>query len=115
MQPTRLTHAQNTPPPHLLFSMPSFIQAARGNLPLLGDFPGKPGEWQEHSLCVQRQSLNHVRLFVVAWAVAHQAPLPMEFSRREYRSGLPFPSPRDLPRPRGGTWVSCIVGELFTL
>ena len=31
--------------------------------------------------------------------VAHQAPLSMEFSRQEYRSGLPFPSPGDLPDP----------------
>ena len=34
--------------------------------------------------------------FVTAWTVACQAPLPMEFSRREYSSGLPFPSPGDL-------------------
>ena len=33
------------------------------------------------------------------WTVAHQAPLFMEFSRQEYWSGLPFPSPRDLPNP----------------
>ena len=33
------------------------------------------------------------------WAVAHQAPLSMEFSRQEYWSGQPFPSPRDLPDP----------------
>ena len=32
-------------------------------------------------------------------AVAHQAPLSMEFSRQEYWSGLPFPPPRDLPDP----------------
>ena len=31
--------------------------------------------------------------------VARQAPLSMEFSRQEYRSGLPFPSPGDLPDP----------------
>ena len=31
------------------------------------------------------------------WTVAHQAPLPMGFSRQEYWSGLPFPSPGDLP------------------
>ena len=31
------------------------------------------------------------------WAVAHQAPLCIEFSRQEYWSGLPFPSPGDLP------------------
>ena len=33
------------------------------------------------------------------WTVAHQAPLSMEFSRQEYWSGLPFPSPGDLPDP----------------
>ena len=31
------------------------------------------------------------------WTVAHNAPLSMEFSRQEYWSGLPFPSPGDLP------------------
>ena len=33
------------------------------------------------------------------WIVAHQAPLSMAFSRHEYWSGLPFPSPGDLPTP----------------
>ena len=33
------------------------------------------------------------------WTVAHQAPPSMEFSRQEYWSGLPFPSPGDLPNP----------------
>ena len=33
------------------------------------------------------------------WTVAHQAPVSMEFSRQEYRSGFPFPSPGDLPNP----------------
>ena len=33
------------------------------------------------------------------WTVACQAPLSMEFSRQEYWSGFPFPSPRDLPDP----------------
>ena len=33
------------------------------------------------------------------WTVAHQAPLSMEFSRQEYWSGLPFPSPGYLPDP----------------
>ena len=36
-------------------------------------------------------------LFVTPWAVARQAPLSMEFSRPEYWSGLPFPSPGDFP------------------
>ena len=37
--------------------------------------------------------------FVTTWTVAHHAPLCMEFSRQEYWSGLPFPSPGDLPDP----------------
>ena len=36
---------------------------------------------------------------VIPWTVAYQAPLSMEFSRQEYWSGLPFPSPGDLPDP----------------
>ena len=43
--------------------------------------------------------LSHVQLFETPWIVAHQAPLSMEFSRQEYWSGLPFPSPGDLPDP----------------
>ena len=40
-------------------------------------------------------------LFVTPWTVAHQAPLSMEFAREvDYRSGLPCPSPGDLPDPR---------------
>ena len=44
--------------------------------------------------------LNFVRLFVTPWAVAHRAPLSMEFSRQECWGGLLFPSPGDLPNPR---------------
>ena len=36
---------------------------------------------------------------VTPWTVAHQAPLSLGFSRREYWSGLPFPSAEDLPDP----------------
>ena len=35
----------------------------------------------------------------ISWTVARQAPLPMGFSRQEYWSGLPFPSPGHLPDP----------------
>ena len=35
----------------------------------------------------------------ISWTVAHQAPLSMGFSRQEYWSGLPFPSPGDLLDP----------------
>ena len=44
-------------------------------------------------------SLRCVQLFVTPWTVAYQAPPSMGFSRQEYWSGLPFPSPRDLPDP----------------
>ena len=43
------------------------------------------------------QSLSRVRLFATPWSGAYQAPLSKEFSRQESRSGLPFPSPGDLP------------------
>ena len=45
------------------------------------------------------KSLSHVQLFATPWTVAYQAPLSMEFSRQEYRSGLLFPSPGDLSNP----------------
>ena len=43
--------------------------------------------------------LSCIWLFAIPWTVACQAPLSMEFSRREYWSRLPFPFPRDLPNP----------------
>ena len=45
------------------------------------------------------KSLSRVQLFVTPWTVAHQAPPSMGFSRQEYWSGLPFPSPGDLRDP----------------
>ena len=46
------------------------------------------------------KSLSCARVFETLWTVAYQALLSMGFSRQEYWSGLPFPSPRDLPDPR---------------
>ena len=43
--------------------------------------------------------LSRVLLFATPWTVAYQAPWSMGFSRQEYWSGLPFPSPGDLPNP----------------
>ena len=45
------------------------------------------------------QLLSHVQLFDIPWTVACQAPLPMEFSRQVYWSGVSFPTPADLPDP----------------
>ena len=46
------------------------------------------------------KSLSRVRLFATPQTIAYQAPPSMGFSRQEYWSGLPFPSPGDLPNPR---------------
>ena len=46
-------------------------------------------------MCVCAQSLSHVQLFVTPWTLASQASLSLEFSRQEYRSGLPFPTPEE--------------------
>ena len=45
------------------------------------------------------QSLSCIWLFATLWTAARQAPLSVEFSGQEYWSGLPFPSPGDLPDP----------------
>ena len=48
---------------------------------------------------VEVKLLSRVRLFATLWSVAYQAPPSLGFSRQEYWSGLPFPSPGDLPNP----------------
>ena len=64
-----------------------------------------PYDNKEKSFCtwigsaIVLQLCCHVQLFVVPWTIAHQASLPMEFSRQEYWSGLPFPPPGHLPGP----------------
>ena len=45
------------------------------------------------------KSLSCVQLYVTPWTVAHQAPPSMGFSRQEYWSGVPFPTPADLLDP----------------
>ena len=51
------------------------------------------------TICVCVCILSCVWLFVIPWTLALQAPLSMGFPRQEYWSGLPFPSPGDLPDP----------------
>ena len=48
------------------------------------------------------------------WTVAHQAPLFTEFPRQEHWSGLPFPSPGDLPDPRIELASPALAGGYFT-
>ena len=56
-------------------------------------------EVKEIKVKVKVKSLSRVRLFEIPWTVVYQASLSMGFSRQEYWSGLPFPSPGDLPDP----------------
>ena len=61
-------------------------------------------------MCVQ--SLSHFWLYVAPWSVARQALVPLEFSRQEYQSGLPFPAtPGGLPDP-GIRIMSLVPPEL---
>ena len=48
---------------------------------------------------VKVKSFSRGQLFATPWSIAHQAPLSMGVSRQKYWSGLPFPSPGDLPNP----------------
>ena len=62
--------------------------------------PVVAGQLQFSSVTVswtgQVKPLSHARLFVTPWTVVYQAPPSIGFSRQEYWSGLPFPSPGDL-------------------
>ena len=61
-----------------------------GNIFILSLFP----------YCAVLSCFSRVWLFATPWTVACQAPLSMGFSRQEYWSGVPCPSPGDLPNPR---------------
>ena len=56
--------------------------------------------WFPHLLCLLLCCvLSRVQFFATPWTIARQSPLSMGSSRQEYRTGLPFPSPGDLPDP----------------
>ena len=63
------------------------------------------------------KSLSRVRLFVTPWTLAYQTSPSMGFSRQEYLSRLPFPSPGDLPDPgieSASLMSPALAGEFFT-
>ena len=60
-------------------------------------------------MCVQS-----CQLFMTLWTVALQFPLSMEFSRQEYWSGLPFPSPGHLSNPGIEPMSFALAGRFFT-
>ena len=85
----------------------SFLRGWASIWRLATEFSGKGHEMTDfrksfgykRSVNVNVKSLSRVQLFATLWTVAHQAPPPVGFSRQEYWSGLPFPSPGDLPDP----------------
>ena len=60
---------------------------------------------------VKVKSLSHVRLFVIPWTIVYQAPPSTGFSRQEYWSGLPFPSPGYLPDPGIEPWFPTLQAD----
>ena len=64
---------------------------------------------------VKVKSLSRVRLFATPRTVAYQSPQSMEFSSQEYWSGLPFPSPGDLPHPGIKPRSPWVAGRCFTV
>ena len=68
-------------------------------------------------ICVCACMLNpfsRVWLFATTWNAAQQAPLSMGFPRQEHCSGLPFPSPQDLPDPGVKATSPALAGRFFT-
>ena len=62
---------------------------------------------------LQGKSMTNLgsRLFVTQWTADHQAPLSMEFFKQDYWSGLPFPSPEDLPDPGIEPWSPTLQAD----
>ena len=65
-------------------------------------------------LKVKVKSLSCVRLFATPWTVAYQAPPSMGFFRQEYWSGLPLPSPGDLPDTGIKPWSPALQADALT-
>ena len=90
--------------------------------PIDGSPPGSSVPRILQARILEVKSLSHVRLFVTPWMVACQVPLSMGFSRKEYGSGLPFPSPGDIPHPgmepssvlQAGSLLSELPGKPFS-
>ena len=87
----------------LLQSCPTLcdpIDSSPPGSPVPGILQARTLEWVAISFSnawkwkVKVKSLSHVWLFTTPWTAAHQAPLSMGFSRQEYWSGLPLPSPK---------------------
>ena len=113
-----------------LQSCPTLCDPRDGSLPgspIPGILQARTLEWVAISFSsawkwkVKVKSLSHVRLFVTPWTAAHQAPPSMGFSRQEYWSGVPLPSPHLLANniylyPNIDIWeASWLLTEMFPI
>ena len=67
------------------------------------------------NLSTETVSCSVVFDFAIPWTVACQEALSMEFSRQEYWSGFPFPSPGDLPNPGIESWYLTLQSDSLHL
>ena len=65
-------------------------------------------------MCTCMHVCSCIQIFATLWTVALQAPLSIEFFRKEYWSGLPFPTPKDLPDSGIKPASFAVVGGFFT-
>ena len=103
-QGTKISHAKGQPSPRA--TTPESQRTHRS------EDPAQPK--RKHSINRKRKkvkSLSCVRLLVTPWTVAYQAPPSMGFSRQEYWSGLPFPSPGALPDPGIESWSPTLQAD----
>ena len=110
-------------PSYLYYTVVSYVSSIYGGrvLPSLLVFQILLTHWVQWIIlnhctlrCVCAQSLSPVWLFATLWTVTHKVPLPMEFSRQEYWSRLPFSSPGDLPDPGIKLTSPALAGGFFT-
>ena len=85
----------------------------------IGSVLWEPNKGRKDSLTLEKvkvrvTSLSRVRLFATPWTVVYQAPPSVGFSRQEYWSGLPFPSPGDLLNPGIEPRSSTLLADSLT-
>ena len=83
--------------PNSLFNPPGLCQQLKTLLPLFQQGTTLTYCNNLDTNCNRNYVLSHVWRFAAPWTVDHRAPLPMEFSKQEYWSGMPFPSPGNFP------------------
>ena len=94
------------------------IDGSQPGSPIPGILQARTLEWvaisfsNEWKWKMKVKSLSRVRLFVTPWTAAHQAPPPMGFSRQEYWSGVPLPSPYGILLSHKKEWNNAICSNM---